>query len=776
MAKKPEEIIDSLKPVRRRIQVNGIVQGVGFRPFVYRLANELELAGFVINSSRGVDIEIEGPKGRIDQFYSRVKAESPVLSRITDSSIAEIKFIGEDEFIIKESTKDTLPTTLISPDIAICDDCLRELFDGKDRRYRYPFINCTNCGPRYTIVECIPYDRPKTSMKVFPMCAECLGEYNDPANRRFHAQPNACAVCGPQVMLYDHKVKIDIEDPVQKAVELLKKGNIVAVKGIGGFHLAVDASNNEAILELRKRKGRAQKPFALMAPDLVSIKKYCHVSEDEDKLLTHYTRPIVLLRKRADNYLAESVAPNNNYLGFMLPYSPLHHLLLKDNFDALVMTSGNYAEEPIAISNDEALERLRPLADYFLFHNREILQRCDDSITRIAAKTDRIIRRSRGYVPRPVFLKKPVSAKILAVGGELKNAIALSRDDTVFISQHIGDLDNPAAYAFFKNSIDHLQSILEIEPELIACDLHPEYLSTKWAKQQKKLPVIKIQHHHAHLASVMAENDVTDKTIGIIYDGTGYGADGTIWGGEIMVGDATGYKRAFHLDQVSMPGGAVAVQNPWRMAISHLYNAYGFEFKNLDLPFLKEIDIPDLNIIIRMIENSINCPMTSSCGRLFDAVSAILGIRGSIDYEAQAAIELEMAIDEKCRDHYENCVSDSSTGNSIKTSPIIKAVVEDLQKGDTVSAISAKFHRTLGEISVKSAKLARDKYRIGTVGLSGGVFQNLYFFNYLHDRLVSEGFNVLTHSKVPTNDGGLALGQIVIADELYKFEDRGNKR
>jgi hydrogenase maturation protein HypF len=770
MAKKPDDAVTSSNRVRCRIQVNGIVQGVGFRPFVYRLANELNLAGFVINSSGGVDIEIEGAKTKIDEFYFRLRSEAPVLSQITDSNITEIESTGDNNFIIKQSKKDSFPTTLISPDIATCDDCLRELLDPDDRRYRYPFINCTNCGPRYTIVENIPYDRPKTSMKIFPMCEECLEEYNDPANRRFHAQPNACPVCGPQLMLYDRKGKIDIEDPLREVVNLLRNGYIVAIRGIGGFHLAVDAYNNEAILELRKRKGRAEKPFALMAPDLESIKKFCLITEDEEKLLTEYTRPIVLLRKKPGCDLAESIAPDNNFLGFMLAYSPLHHLLLRDNFDALVMTSGNYSEEPIAISNDEAIRRLKPLADYFLLHDREILQRCDDSITRFQHNKARIIRRSRGYVPRPVFLKKPLSKKILAVGAELKNTIALSRGNTVFLSQHIGDLDNPSAYTFFEDSIEHLKSILEIEPELIACDLHPEYLSTKWAKKQNRLPVVEIQHHHAHLVSVMVENGVTDKTIGIIYDGTGYGTDGTIWGGEILVGDAAGYERPFHLETVPMPGGTTAIQNPWRMAVSYLYKVYRSEFLNLDLPFLREIDIRDIDIVIQMLEKDINSPLTSSCGRLFDAVSAILGIRNTINFEAQAAIELEMMINEECDDYYENAVSDLLSGESINTTPPIMAVVDDIIKGEDVGVISAKFHRTLAEISVKAAKSIREKYKIDIIGLSGGVFQNHYFFNFLYERLNSEGFNVISHRQVPTNDGGIVLGQAIIADTLFKMD------
>ncbi|MDQ7063581.1 MAG: carbamoyltransferase HypF [candidate division KSB1 bacterium] len=748
--------------IRQKIRINGIVQGVGFRPFVYRLAQECGIAGFVNNSSDGVLIEAEGPPEALATFRERLRREAPPLSHIVEFEYDDLPPRGDTQFVIQQSRRDSAPVTLISPDVATCDDCLRELFDPGDRRYRYPFINCTNCGPRYTIVYTIPYDRGNTSMRVFPMCPECEREYHDPANRRFHAQPNACPKCGPQVTLYDRRGQpIDADDPIARAVDLLRAGHILAIRGLGGFHLAVDAHNDAAVRELRRRKGRAEKPFALMAPDLDSIEKFCIVSEAERELLQHPTRPIVLLPARDGHRIAPSVAPNQRYLGFILPYTPLHHLLLRGHFDALVMTSGNFTEEPIAIGNGEALERLAHLADYFLLHNRDILQRCDDSIARMAAGKPRIIRRSRGYVPAPVFLKTPTRRNILACGGELKNTIALSRGNTVFFSQHIGDLDNPAALAFFENSIAHLQRILEIEPEIIAYDLHPEYLSTKWALAQD-LPKIGVQHHHAHLAAVMAENGVEVRTIGIILDGTGYGTDGTIWGGEVLVGDFSGFERFAHLEPVPLPGGEAAIRQPWRMAVSYLYAAYGEAL--WDLPLLQRIHEEKVRIILQMIDKRLNAPLTSSCGRLFDGVAALLGIRDEINYEAQAAIELEMHIDETVDEFYAEALPARTAKGALDWRPLIRVIVEELQRGEPVGRIAVRFHRTFAELFIRAAEHAREETGLQRVGLSGGVYQNTYFFEYMVQRLQEHDFEVLTHSLVPTNDGGLALGQIAIAN------------
>ncbi|PWB76184.1 carbamoyltransferase HypF [candidate division GN15 bacterium] len=754
---------------RHRIRVNGIVQGVGFRPFVFRLASRLGLAGSVQNNSVGVTIEVEGARAAIDELSRLLQTELPPLARITELNVEEIPPTGETGFGIITSSRQQIAGTLISPDVAVCDDCLRELFDENDRRYRYPFINCTNCGPRYTIVERIPYDRPFTSMRVFPMCPNCEREYRDPLNRRFHAQPNACPVCGPKLTWHCGDTSVTGEQAITRTIECLKSGQVVAIRGLGGFHLAVDPHIDRAVMTLRERKGRAEKPFALMARDIEAIKRYCVVSPEEEGLLRHYTRPIVLLRKREGADLPDSIAPGQKYLGFMLPYTPLQHLLLRDTFDALIMTSGNYSDEPIAIGNDEAIERMANLADSLLLHDREILQRCDDSIARVAAGQPRVMRRARGYVPEPVILRYGTAKNILAVGGELKNTIGLSRGRTVFLSQHVGDLDNPSALAFFHHAIEHLGRLLEVNPQVIAYDLHPEYLSTKWALDQKYLPVVGVQHHHAHLASVMAENGVRERTIGIILDGTGFGLDGTLWGGEVLVGDYHSFDRFAWLEPVPMPGGAQAIHQPWRMAFSYLHHAYGNEIEHLQLDFLKDIDSSERRILVQMINQRINSPLTSGCGRLFDGVAALLGLKREVSYEAQAAMLLEMAIGSNSRsagDWHRDIAANRFTGGPIKLSPFIKVVVGDILKREECSTIAARFHRTLVELFVHSAKAAGEATGIATVGLSGGVFQNVYLFELMVKRLKQEGFRVLAHGQVPTNDGGIALGQVVIADAL----------
>ena len=683
---------------------------------------------------------------------------------------AELDCRGDVEFKIEFTDRQAQAATLISPDVATCDDCLKELFDPRDRRFRFPFINCTNCGPRFTIVKSIPYDRPFTSMSAFPMCPDCLKEYSDPRDRRFHAQPNACPICGPKLTLQDHQGALEISDPIQHAVAQLRSGKIVAVRGVGGFHLAVNPHDDDAVRELRRRKGRAEKPFALMAANLESISTFCTISGMEVQLLQHHTRPIVLLQRRDAVDLSRQVAPNNRYLGFMLPYSPLHHLLLRDNFDALVMTSGNYAEEPIAIGNEEALERLRPLADFVLLHDREILQRCDDSIIRCVGKVKRVIRRARGFVPQPFMLKWPTKHRILACGGELKNVVALSRDREIFLSQHIGDLDNPAALTFFEQAIQHLQKIMQIRPEIIAHDLHPEYLSTKWATKQLHLPKVGVQHHHAHLASVMAESGVDKPAIGIILDGTGYGLDGTIWGGEVLVGDFLQFQRFAWLEPIPMPGAVVAINEPWRMAISFLYRVYGREFINLNLALLKILSHQQVEVSCQMMEKQLNAPMTSSCGRLFDGISAILGIRHTINYEAQAAIELEQIVDRTEKSAYLAVSDESNSEGALSTEAIIRGVVDDLLGDVATGKIAARFHRSLAILLSQAARKAREATGVTQVALSGGVFQNVYFFEYLLELLAEAEFEILTHRDIPTNDGGIALGQVVIADAQLRAQ------
>lgn len=757
-----------MEKLRRRLRVNGVVQGVGFRPFVFRLAQSRGLAGFICNSSEGVLIEVEGTELDLDSFEVCLLEEAPPLAHILESDRESIDPVGEGAFLISDTRRDAVASTMISPDVAVCEQCVTELFDPTDRRYRYPFVNCTNCGPRFSIVRSIPYDRPNTSMSVFDLCQECAREYESPDNRRFHAQPNACHVCGPQVELLDKSGKEVITDcPISAAAKEVVAGRILAVKGIGGFHLAVDAYNEEAIQELRRRKGREEKPFALMAASLKQVEEFCYVSEAEKRLLKSLSRPIVLLEAKL-NRLAGEIAPGNRYLGFMLPYTPLHHLLLEEPVGPLVMTSGNYSDEPIAIENGEAVARLGGIADLFLCHNREILQRCDDSVVRVVRGRNRIVRRSRGHAPMPIYIEQGVDEPILACGGELKNTIALSRGNAVFMSQHVGDLDNPAALEFFEDCIRHTCSILEIEPKVLAHDLHPEYESTKWATRQEEMQRFGVQHHHAHLAAVVGENGWNDRAIGVILDGTGFGLDGTVWGGEVLVGDAATFERHAWLQPVALPGGEAAIKQPWRMALAHLHAAFGSECLNLEIPFVASLDEFRAQTILEMIEKGVNSPLTSSCGRLFDAVASLLGIRNEVSYEAQAAIELEMLVEPSEKSVYNGAILGGNACGSLALDALFREVVRDLIDSKRVEGIAGRFHRTLVEILLEAVVTAREKHGINTVGLSGGVFQNAVMLDYFLFRLEQEGFSALSHSLVPANDGGLAFGQLVVAHALVR--------
>lgn len=753
-------ILETARVKRRRFLINGIVQGVGFRPFIYRIALECKLSGSVCNNSDGVRIDVQGTEEQLAQFEGRVRTESPPLSKIVSLKTIDLSPVREDGFHIDLTENNHRAKTFIPPDVCVCDDCLAELNDPSNRRFHYPFINCTNCGPRFTIIRDIPYDRPATSMAVFPLCPRCAKEYNDPGDRRFHAQPNACPECGPRLFLHNADGSaVACDDPLSVAIARIRDGQIGAIRGLGGFHLAVDAFNRGAVCELRRRKGRPGKPLAVMARDMDVIKELCRVSDAEQKLLQSPARPIVLLNKKENCNLPEEIAPGNNTLGVMLPYTPLHFMLLAP-FDALVMTSGNYSDEPIAIKNDDALTRLKDIADFFLLHNREILHRCDDAIARVVLGRTRLIRRSRGYVPEPVFLHKKSAVNILACGAELKNTIMLTRGNEAFFSPHIGNLDNPAALAFFEESITHLSDVLQIKPQSIVCDMHPEYLSTKWAKKQN-LPVLEVQHHHAHLAGVMAENHVMEPTIGLILDGTGYGTDGTIWGGEVLVGDFKGFERFAWLRPVAMPGGEMAVKQPWRLGLAYLMQAFGEIPENMAIPLLSSIKKSELEIVQTMIRQNINCPLTSGCGRLFDAVSAIFGLCLHASFEAEAAIRLEMILDEKENGSY--CDGIETGQGPLATDALIRQLVKDYCDGIALPVLSARFHNTLADVFCSAAKMAREKYAINRVGLSGGVYQNKYFFERITGLLKKEGFDVISHASVPTNDGGLALGQTAIA-------------
>ena len=752
--------------VRKRIAVEGIVQGVGFRPFVYRLATACGLAGSIANTSAGVSIEVQGMDEAVEEFLARLPAEAPPLARITSVQVRESPCNGERGFQILPSQADAEPRALISPDVTVCADCLRELFDPANRRFLYAFINCTNCGPRFTIVRDIPYDRPRTSMSVFPMCLACQAEYDDPSDRRFHAQPNACWECGPRVGLWDHEgTPIQCHDPIAEAASRIQLGAIVAVKGLGGFHVACDAADERAVARLRERKRRVQKPFALMVRDIATAKRLCCMDGVSEELLLSPQRPIVLLPRKQPITVADDVAPGNRYLGIFLPYAPLHYLLFAaGSFPALVMTSGNLSEEPIAIDNREAIRRLEGLVDFFLIHDRDILRRCDDSVVRVVAGRTRQVRRSRGYVPVPIFLHQELPA-ILAVGGELKNTICLTRGREAFLSQHIGDLENLEAHCFFAEAVAHLEHILEVQPRIVAYDLHPDYFSTQWALAQPGVERIGVQHHHAHVAACMAENNLKGRVIGIVLDGTGYGTDRTIWGGEVLLADYRGFHRTAHLRPVPMPGAAAAIHEPWRMAVSHLAQQFGRAFLDWRLPFLEQLDRPRVEALLHIIDRGVNSPLTSSCGRLFDAVAAVAGVRLQVSYEAQAAIELE------------NCMADSSADNAayplaivpeggawlLDTRPLFEALVHDVLAGAPPGVISRRFHNGLAEGFAQLAVLLKEQTGLDRVCLSGGCFQNAYLLERLQAWLEAGGLSVFTHSEVPAGDGGLSLGQALVA-------------
>jgi len=750
----------------KRIQVKGIVQGVGFRPYIFQLAGRGHLGGHVANTSSGVHIHVEGPPQAVEAFVARISADAPPLAQIIAVEVRDAAPEGFETFqIIASSAEEAGASVLISPDVAVCADCLKEMRAPRDRRYRYPFINCTNCGPRYTIIAGLPYDRPKTSMAPFRMCARCQAEYDDPADRRFHAQPNACPECGPRLTLLTADGEpVAAEDPVAEVIARLAAGRIAAIKGLGGFHLAVDAENEAAVQRLRRRKHREEKPLALMARDVDQIRRFAHLDEDEMAVLASPQRPILLLEKRAGHTIAASAAPHNRYFGVMLPYTPLHYLLLENRFAALVMTSANLSEEPITIANDEALTRLAGIADDFLVHDRDIYLRCDDSIVRKAAGTVQFIRRSRGYVPTPVFLRRPLPP-VLAAGAELKNTVCLVKEDRAFVSQHIGDLENLATYEAFQATVAHLRQVLEIHPRAIACDLHPDYLSTRYAQEQTALPVLQVQHHHAHIVSAMAENHLDGRVIGLAFDGTGYGPDGTIWGGEVLLAEAGGYERAAFLEPLPMPGAAAAIRAPWRMALSYLGQSFGEGYRDLDIAFLSHVDPHQAEIIERMATQGINAPLTSSMGRLFDGVAALLGLRHTVAFEGQAAMELEMCAAAGEAGHYEVAWQDTAP-IVIPTAPIIAGVVADLQQGEAPARISRRFHTTLVRLFTALCGHLQRRTGLDRVVLSGGVFQNALLLQELSHALSSAGFSVYTQRLVPPNDGGIALGQAVVAGTL----------
>jgi hydrogenase maturation protein HypF len=794
--------------VRAAIRVEGVVQGVGFRPFVYSLATRLGLAGWVGNDSGGVFAEVEGPAESVRDFLESVRRDAPPLARVDRVTAEPMTPDGAAGFAIVPSDGTGRRRALVSADSATCADCLRELADPADRRFGYPFINCTNCGPRFTIVRDVPYDRPLTTMAGFTMCRQCAAEYHDPANRRFHAQPVCCPACGPRLRLLDaHGTDVagpgsastgpatgsastgpgsagPAGVPLAQAVQVLRQGHVLAVKGLGGYHLAVDATSPAAAARLRARKHREDKPFAVLVPDVAAARMLCELDELAEEMLTSSRRPIVLLPRRAagsrgghpdgDGWaagpsgapvspagpIADAVAPGNRQLGLMLPYTPLHHLLLREFARPMVLTSGNVSDEPIAYQDADALDRLGGIADAFLTHDRPIHIRTDDSVVRPFRGRATLLRRSRGYVPEPLRLRRPFRRAVLACGAELKNTFCLGHGDRAFLSQHIGDLENYETLRSFTEGITHFGRLFDITPELVAHDLHPEYLSTKYALDLDSAELVGVQHHHAHIASCLADNDEDGPVIGVAFDGTGYGTDGTIWGGEFLLADLATAERAGHLAGVPMPGGAAAIRQPWRMAAVYLAAAFPDGLPGgLAVAARNQVAWPD---VLAMAQRGINAPVTSSCGRLFDAVAALLGVRDSINYEGQAAVELEQL-----------AVSTPQAGYPARITPgppltvagpdLVRAAAEDLLEGVPPAVASARFHYGVAAMIGRVCQRLRESSGLGTVALSGGVFQNLLLLGPTVDVLERAGFRVLTHARVPPNDGGISLGQAAVA-------------
>jgi hydrogenase maturation protein HypF len=779
------------------ISVRGIVQGVGFRPFVYGLAVKHNLKGWVYNTSEDVKIEVEGAAKAIEQFEKELETKAPPLAHIENVTIEYHPPHGYKSFEIRQSQAQAGKYQLISPDVATCQACCGELLNPEDRRYRYPFTNCTNCGPRFTIIEDMPYDRPKTTMRYFQMCPQCQAEYDNPLDRRFHAQPNACPKCGPQVELVDNRGNLVNEsNPIAAASQLLKEGKIVAIKGLGGFLLACDATNDTIVKTLRQRKKRSSKPFAIMVATVEEAKRHCCVSPEEGKLLTSTQSPIVLLRWREDSSVSQEVAPNLRFLGIMLPYTPLHHILLRDTGLPLVMTSGNLSEEPIARDNDEALRRLSRIADYFLIHNRDIYSRYDDSVALVERGTSQLIRRARSYAPYPIRLSFEAK-QVLGCGAEEKNTFCLTKDNYAFLSQHIGDMENMETLEHFDSTISLYKRLFHIEPRIVAHDLHPDYLATKYARElgESGIKLIPVQHHHAHIASCLADNGLESPVIGVVFDGTGMGADGNIWGGEFLVAGYRNYKRVGHLEYLPLPGGAAAIKRPYRTAIGYILTLLGENALNTviatlnkvkgnqsQLSSIGQVSEVEIEVIKRQIGKKINSPLTSSMGRLFDAISALLGIRGEIDYEGQAAVELEMAVHSSviarpipseakglgeaishAQESYPYHIVEDEGIRIVHLRDLLSAIIEDLHRGISKGRIAVKFHNTVAQMINEMCHLIADETGISQVALSGGVFQNRLLLRKTVSLLEGSGFQVFTHKQVPCNDGGISLGQAVIA-------------
>jgi [NiFe] hydrogenase maturation protein HypF len=750
---------------RYLLNIYGIVQGVGFRPFVYNKAKEFQICGWVNNAGGSVVIDLTGTKKNIKSFILAIVKNPPTLASIEKVQCSYLEYCTYDDFTIKESTENFESVKFLSPDIGVCDKCVEEVMNRKGKRYKYAFTNCTECGPRYSIIKALPYDRSSTTMDSFKMCYSCGEEYTNPLSRRFHAQPNCCEKCGPSLMLVNNKREIvNFEDVIQETVKLLKSGKILAIKGIGGFHLVCDGRNERAIKKLRERKRRPHKPLAVMMKDLQVVKEFCNVGEKEETILIRNKRPIVLLEKKSGVILPYNIAPNQRKLGVMLPYTPLHYLLLEKELDILIMTSGNISGSPIEYKNNEALERLNKVADYFLMNNRQIHVPIDDSVVKVFNDKELVVRSGRGYAP---FIENlGVKDNIIALGPEQKNTFSISKDGYVYTSQYLGDLKDLHSYKSYEYVLNHLITLLDIEPKILVQDMHPYYNTRSYAnsKEERK---IEVQHHHAHMASCMAEHNISHKVIGVIYDGTGFGIDGAIWGGEFFIGTRTSFNRVGHFQYVSIQGGDNAIKEPWRCAASYLYSL-GHDLEQ----FIKNVEEYKVDGVIQALNSSLNCYNTSSVGRLFDAVSALIGLRNYITYDGQGAVELENIAHKNIKENYKYHIDKIKGIFQIEYKDIINGVIEDLQRKVSKSIISAKFHNTISALTCDLVFTISHIYELNEVVLSGGVFENQYLLKAIYSNLTERGFRVYYNSRTPINDGGISLGQMVVANAIIEEEER----
>ncbi|WP_017209201.1 carbamoyltransferase HypF [Clostridium beijerinckii] len=764
--------------MRYIVKIYGIVQGVGFRPFVYEKARDFKIRGSVQNIGGAVVIDCLGERENIKRFMFNVIKRPPSIAKIervectlvkkdlsTISCLDENKFIIKEnnnkKFVIKDSAEQKNGMRFVSPDIAVCDECLEDIRSKGNLRYKYAFTNCTQCGPRYSIIKALPYDRQNTTMKEFYMCEECKDEYENPLSRRFHAQPNCCENCGPKLFLTNnHGDQIKCEDPIKETISLIEEGKILAIKGIGGFHLVCDGRNEQAINLLRSRKQRRDKPLALMAKDIEVINEICYVSDKEGEVISSNKRPIMILKKKYPFILPEVIAPKQNSLGVMLPYTPLHYLLFNEKLDLLVMTSGNISSMPMEYKNEEALKHLNTVADYFLMNDREIYVQVDDSVVKVIGEVEKVIRGARGY--RPYSLKTGVKNEIIAVGGQQKSTICVSKNGYTHLSQYLGDLGEFNCYKNFKYVLKHFCNLFDINAEVLAYDMHPSYSSSKYAKE-KEIRKIEVQHHHAHMVSCMAEHFIYDSVIGIIFDGTGFGLDGAVWGGEFLVGNRRVFKRAGQLKCVNLQGGEQAIKEPWRCASSYLY-ALGYDSKKI----IQGVDNEKIEVVKQALDSKINCFLSSSVGRLFDAVAALCGIRNSISYDGQAAIELENIIDYKIKESYSWDIKEENGIFNIQYKSIIEGILGDIQKKELISKISSKFHNSLIKASCDLVCKLREKEHIDKVVLSGGVFENHYLLKGIYVNLIMQGFKVFYNEQIPTNDEGISFGQLHVANAILE--------